>query len=49
VDSILINGKGAVHCPSADEIYSYETDYLKGAIDNKNLTDKGYVAKPGAM
>ncbi|KAL1970786.1 hypothetical protein VTN77DRAFT_2620 [Rasamsonia byssochlamydoides] len=41
VDSILINGKGAVHCPSADELYSYETPYLKGAIDNLNLTDKG--------
>ncbi|KAJ9298682.1 hypothetical protein DTO271G3_3649 [Paecilomyces variotii] len=41
VDSILINGRGAVHCPSADELYSYETPYLKGAIDNLNLTDKG--------
>ncbi|KAL2003357.1 hypothetical protein VTN02DRAFT_4177 [Thermoascus thermophilus] len=41
VDSILINGRGAIYCPSADELYSYETDYLKGAIDNLNLTDKG--------
>jgi hypothetical protein len=43
VDSILINGRGAVHCLSADEIASYETPYLKGAIDNLSLTDKVYV------
>jgi len=39
----LINGRGAIYCLSADELYSYETPYLKAAIDNLNLTDKGYV------
>ncbi|XHF99194.1 hypothetical protein AWENTII_002701 [Aspergillus wentii] len=41
MDSILINGRGSVYCPGEDFIASLETDYLKGAIDNQPLTDKG--------
>ncbi|KAJ5573783.1 Multicopper oxidase type 2 [Penicillium hispanicum] len=40
-DSILINGRGAVYCPGTTNISSVELDYLKTAIDNQPLTDKG--------
>ncbi|KAB8252282.1 conidial pigment biosynthesis oxidase Arb2/brown2 [Aspergillus flavus] len=45
VDSILINGRGRVHCPGADFINSLQTDYLKASIDNLPLTDKGCYPK----
>ncbi|KAJ5191558.1 Multicopper oxidase type 2 [Penicillium cinerascens] len=41
MDSILINGRGAVYCPGTTNISSVELPYLKSAIDNQPLTDKG--------
>ncbi|CAI7652644.1 unnamed protein product [Penicillium bialowiezense] len=40
-DSILINGRGAVYCPGTEKISSVELSYLKTAIDNQPLSDKG--------
>ncbi|OJJ48518.1 hypothetical protein ASPZODRAFT_150730 [Penicilliopsis zonata CBS 506.65] len=41
VDSVLINGKGAIYCPGSEEIASLETSYLKASIANQPLSDKG--------
>ncbi|KAE8150101.1 multicopper oxidase-domain-containing protein [Aspergillus avenaceus] len=41
VDTILINGRGAVQCPGVDFINSLQTEYLKASIDYLPLTDKG--------
>lgn len=41
MDSVLINGRGAVYCPGGEKISSVELDYLKIAIDRTPLTDKG--------
>ncbi|KAJ6155450.1 Multicopper oxidase type 2 [Penicillium chermesinum] len=41
MDSVLINGRGAVYCPGTKNISSVELSYLKTAIDNQPLTDKG--------
>jgi hypothetical protein len=40
-DSVLINGRGAVYCPGTEKISSVELSYLKTAIDNQPLSDKG--------
>ncbi|KAJ5795216.1 Multicopper oxidase type 2 [Penicillium paradoxum] len=40
-DSVLINGRGAVYCPGTERISSVELSYLKTAINNKPLSDKG--------
>ncbi|KAF5867134.1 hypothetical protein ETB97_004054 [Aspergillus alliaceus] len=45
IDSILINGRGQVHCPGADYINSLQTEYLKASIDNLPLTDRGCYPK----
>lgn len=41
MDSVLVNGRGAVYCPGAENISAVELSYLKTAIDNQPLTDKG--------
>lgn len=46
MDSVLVNGRGAVYCPGTKNISSVELSYLKTAIDNQPLTDKGYVCIP---
>lgn len=40
-DSVLINGRGSVYCPGTNNISSVELSYLKTAIDNQPLSDKG--------
>ncbi|KAJ5723647.1 Multicopper oxidase type 2 [Penicillium malachiteum] len=41
MDSVLINGRGAVYCPGGENISSVELDYLKAAMEYTPLTDKG--------
>jgi hypothetical protein len=41
MDSVLINGRGAVYCPGTTNISSVELPYLKTAIGNQPLSDKG--------
>ncbi|KAJ5461492.1 Multicopper oxidasetype 2 [Penicillium daleae] len=41
MDSVLVNGRGAVYCPGTVNISAVELSYLKTAIDNQPLTDKG--------
>ncbi|KAJ5108642.1 Multicopper oxidase type 2 [Penicillium angulare] len=41
MDSVLVNGRGAVYCPGGEKISSVELDYLKTAIDHSPLSDKG--------
>lgn len=43
MDSILVNGRGAVYCPGTTQISSLELPYLKTALDNVPLSDKGSV------
>lgn len=38
MDSVLVNGRGAVYCPGTADV---ELPYLKTALDNQPLTDKG--------
>ncbi|KAJ5665238.1 Multicopper oxidase type 2, partial [Penicillium maclennaniae] len=46
MDSVLINGRGAVYCPGTNNISSVELPYLKTAIGNQPLTDKGVNQSP---
>ncbi|KAJ5949009.1 Multicopper oxidase type 2 [Penicillium verhagenii] len=41
MDSVLVNGRGAVYCPGGETISNVELSYLKTAMDNTPLTDKG--------
>ncbi|EPS34528.1 hypothetical protein PDE_09492 [Penicillium oxalicum 114-2] len=41
MDSILVNGRGAVYCPGADKISSVELPYLQSLVADDSLTDKG--------
>ncbi|KAJ5913138.1 Multicopper oxidase type 2 [Penicillium tannophilum] len=41
MDSVLINGRGAVYCPGGENISNVELSYVKTAMDNTPLTDKG--------
>ncbi|KAJ5831983.1 Multicopper oxidase type 2 [Penicillium riverlandense] len=43
MDSILVNGRGAVYCPGTTTISSLELPYLKTAIANVPLSDKGCI------
>lgn len=43
MDSVLINGRGAVYCPGGENISNVELSYVKTAMDNTPLTDKGFV------
>ncbi|KAJ6070802.1 Multicopper oxidase type 2, partial [Penicillium canescens] len=38
---VLINDRGAVFCPGTEKIFNLELSYLKTAIDNQPLRDKG--------
>ncbi|KAJ5759775.1 Multicopper oxidase type 2 [Penicillium odoratum] len=41
MDSVLINGRGAVYCPGSEKISSVEQGFLKSAMSYTPLTDKG--------
>ena len=41
LDSILINGKGAVNCQTAQALQSFETPPMKALLNGSQLTDKG--------
>lgn len=41
VDSILINGKGSVHCPGEEYLVNHTSNYMKWALYPNHVNDKG--------
>ncbi|OJJ51097.1 hypothetical protein ASPZODRAFT_56502 [Penicilliopsis zonata CBS 506.65] len=41
VDSILINGKGSVHCPGEEYVVDQTSNYMKWALYPSHVNDKG--------